>query len=169
MSWQVYVLGLMLASLVIGAEAAYATREGTRGRRSALVTMFGIAALPVAIVLHNLTSAVIDGEETVSFIVGVVVAPAAITLGTSGLALALRRDRLVLAAGFAIFATGLAVFPLFFIALLVSAAAGSPIETTGAVEALLLPVSLIAVTAGLIVAAFALASDDAPASARLGA
>ena len=160
MRWEIYVVSVMIASLVVGAEAAYATRDGRAGRRFAVVTMFGIAAFPLAVVLHNLASVTVDREETVSFIVGVLLAPAAITLGTIGLAFAMHRARPLAAAGFAVFAAGLGVFPLFVALLLASAAAGSPVDAGGTVESVLLPLSLAIATAGAIVTAFALAADD---------
>lgn len=161
MRWETYLIAAMLATLIIGAEAAYATRDGRRGRRPALVTMFGIAAFPVAVLLHNVASPLLDGEETVSFIVGVLMAPAAITLGTLGVAVAIRRTHRIAAAGFAAFGAGLSALPLYVIALFVSAAVDRPIAAEGVVASALLPSSLAVITGGVILAAFGLAAEDA--------
>ena len=160
MRWEVYIVGVMFASLVIGAEAAYATRDGRAGRTSALVTIFGIAAFPVAVVLHNLASALLVAEETVSFIVGVLIAPAAITLGTLGLGLALRRARPLAAVGFICFGAGLAALPVYAAVLFIDAALGATPGAQDVVQSVVLPLSLAVATAGAIVAAFALAAAD---------
>jgi hypothetical protein len=57
-----------------------------------IVAVIATAAFPLAIVLHNVLSAFIGGEEAVSFVIALLVAPGFIAAGTLGVALTLSRD-----------------------------------------------------------------------------
>jgi hypothetical protein len=160
MRWDAYVVTAMLASLVIAGEAVYAMANYHRTRTFGLITVLGVVAFPVAVVIHNVLSAMLGTEEAVSFILGAVIAPAAITSGALGMAFTLHATNAVAGAGFAMFGAGLAIFPVYLIATLVlSAVGGGEALRQEAFAATMPPVSLAILTAGVIVSAFGLAMD----------
>jgi hypothetical protein len=159
MRWDTYIVTALLSTLVIAIGTGYVIGEHPRARRAGLVTIFGMAAIPVAIVLHNALSALIGGEEAVSFLIGTIVAPAAVTLGTLALAYQLRGSAPVAATGFAVAGLGLLVFPLYVLAAFLASALGGEIARGGAFEAIVLPASLVALVGGSIVVSFGLAAS----------
>jgi hypothetical protein len=68
--------------------------ESFRATSLAAVVLAALAIAPfaVSIVLHNVLSAVFGGEEPVSFIIALLVAPGLIAAGTLGVAVTLSRD-----------------------------------------------------------------------------
>jgi hypothetical protein len=160
MRWDVYVVTVMLVSLVIAGETVYAMSNHHRTRTFGLITVLGVVAFPVAVLIHNVLSAMLGTDEAVSFVLGAVIAPAAITIGALGVAFALRGVQAVASAGFAIFGTGLAIFPLYLLAILVLTTVGGEVPSQEAFAATMLPVSLAVITAGVIVSAFGLAVDE---------
>jgi hypothetical protein len=160
MRWDVYVVTVMLASLVIAGEAVYAMASYRRTRTFGLITVLGVVAFPVAVLIHNVLSGLLGTDEAVSFIIGAVVAPAAITIGALGIAFSLRTAHAVASAGFAIFAAGLAIFPLYLISTFVLTAVEGDVMSQETFAATMLPVSLAVITAGVIVSCFGLAVDD---------
>jgi hypothetical protein len=151
MRWEIYIVAVMLASLVIAVEAVYAMANYHRARTFGLITVIGVVAFPVAVVVHNVLSAMLGTDEAVSFILGALIAPAAVTIGALGVAFALRGVQAVASAGFAIFGAGLAIFPLYVLAILVLTTVGGEVPSQEAFAATMLPVSLAVITAGVIV------------------
>ena len=160
MRWEIYIVIVMLASLVVAGEVVFAMANHHRTRTFGIITVFGVVAFPVAVVIHNVLSAMLGTDEAVSFIVGAVIAPAAITIGTLGVAFALRGAQAVASAGFAIFGAGLAIFPLYLISILVLSAVDAQVVSQETFAATMLPVSLAVMTAGVIVSSFGLAVGE---------
>ena len=100
MRWEIYIAAIMLASLIIAIETVYTMADHHRTRTFGVITVFGVVAFPIAVVIHNLVSAVLGTDEAVSFIVGAVVSPAAITIGALGVAFELRAENTLASAGF---------------------------------------------------------------------
>jgi hypothetical protein len=171
MQWSVFIPVVLVATLAIGVEVVFAMRDHPAARRSGLVAAFGIAAFPVAIVVHNALSAFIGGEEAVSFILGILVAPAAITAGTLGVAVALRDDPASrgLFAGLASAGAGLALFAGYMVfALVVTSLSGTNPPYQAAVESVVLPVSGLAIVGGALYAGIALVSGRRLGAHRFG-
>ena len=156
MSWQVFIPIVLFAIVVVGIVAVTAVREVPATRRWATVAVLAIASFPLAIVLHNVLSAFIGGEEAVSFVIALLVAPGFIAAGTLGVALTLSRDarfalvgRSMLLAG-----AGFAVFALYAVfALVVTAIAGGNPPFQSVIEQVVLGLSAAAMTLGAILAA----------------
>lgn len=157
---EMYVLAAMLASLVIGIETVYVMAGERRTRTFGVITVSGVVAFPVAVVLHNVVSALLGMDEAASFILGAVLAPAATTFGTLGIALVLRRTMPLAAAGFTLFGIGMALFPVYVVAVLLLTALSPGAVPRDQLEAVMLPASLAAIVAGDLVNAFALAAAD---------
>jgi len=158
MRWDVYIAATMLASLVVGANTLYLMAYRPRVRTYGLVTILGIVAFPVAVVLHNVISGVVNADETVSFLIGAVIAPGAITIGALGIAFTLGSADAVVSAGFALAGLGLAIFPLYVVGALIYSAAAGPFLPQEAFQYTLLPASLVAVTTGAMLAVCGLAT-----------
>jgi hypothetical protein len=158
MRWEIYIVTALIATLVIAVETIYIMQEHPRARRAGLVSVFGIVLFPVAIVLHNVLSALMRGEEAVSFILGVLVAPAAITFGTLGVAYLIADRMPLVAVGFTLAGVGLLALPAYVLSAVVVSAMGAEMARDGLFEAIALPASLVALAGGVIVVAFALAA-----------
>ena len=154
MSWQLFSPIVLLAIVIVGIVALTAVREVPATRPWATVAVLAIAAFPLAIVLHNVLSAFIGGEEAVTFVIALLVAPGFIAAGTLGVALTLTRDarfapvgRAMLLAG-----AGFALFALYAVfALVVTALAGPPFQSV--IEQVALGLSAVAMTVGATLAA----------------
>jgi hypothetical protein len=156
--WQVFIPVVLVSSVVVGVVVASTVREVAATRRWATVAVIGIAAFPVAIVLHNVLSALFGGEEVVSFVVALLVAPGFMAVGTLGVARALTRDErfaqvgawLVVACG------GLALFAIYAVAAVTVTALvrGSP-PLQAPIEAVALPLTAAAIALGAGLAAAA--------------
>jgi hypothetical protein len=155
-SWQLFIPIVLFAIVVVGIVALTAVREVPATRPWATVAVLAIASFPLAIVLHNVLSAFIDGEEAVSFVIALLVAPGFIAAGTLGVALTLSRDarfalvgRSMLLAG-----AGFAVFALYAVfALVVTAIAGGNPPFQSVIEQVALGLSAAAMALGAILAA----------------
>lgn len=156
MSWQLFIPIVLFAIVVVGIVAVTAVREVPATRPWATVAVLAIASFPLAIVLHNVLSAFIGGEEAVSFVIALLVAPGFIAAGTLGVALTLSRDarfalvgRSMLLAG-----AGFAVFALYAVfALVVTAIAGGNPPFQSVIEQAVLGLSAAAMTVGATLAA----------------
>ena len=156
MSWQLFIPIVLFAIVVVGIVTLTAVREVPATRPWATVAVLAIAAFPLAIVLHNVLSAFIGGEEAVSFVIALLVAPGFIAAGTLGVALTLSRDArfalvgrsmLLAGAGFA----GFAFYAVF--ALVVTAIAGGNPPFQSVIEPVALGLSAAAMALGAILAA----------------
>ena len=150
-SWSLFILAALVSMLVAGAVLLISARRHSALRPWATVVGASVAAMPLAIVLHNLVSALIGGEEAVFFVVALVVAPAAFAVGVVGAGLALTRNASDRSVGVSLLVAGggMALFELYMIgALLVTTVLGGNPPWQGPIEAVVLPVSLLALTGG---------------------
>ena len=155
MTWPVFIPLVLLAIVVLGIVIASAVNQVPATRPWATTAALAIAAFPVSIVLHNVLSAVFGGEEEVTFIFALLVAPGLIAAGTLGAAITLGRDArfarvgkslLVVGAGLVLFA----VYALF--ALAVTAITGGNPPYQALMEAIALAVSAGTVVIGTLLA-----------------
>lgn len=156
MSWELFIPVVLFAIVVVGIVIATTVREVPATRPWSMVAVLAIAVFPLAIVLHNVFSAFIGGEEAVSFVIALLVAPGFIAAGTLGVTLTLSRDArfarvgrsmLLAGGGFVLFA----VYALF--ALVVTAIAGGNPPLQAVIEPVVLGVSAAAMTLGAVLAA----------------
>lgn len=156
MSWQLFIPIVLFAIVVVGIVALTAVREVPATRPWATVAVLAIASFPLAIVLHNVLSAFIGGEEAVSFVVALLVAPGFIAAGTVGVAITLRRDARFAQVGLSMLLAGVgfALFALYAIfALVVTSVAGGNPPLQAVIEQVALGVSAAAMALGAILAA----------------
>jgi hypothetical protein len=160
MPWSLFIPVVLLAALAIGIEIVVAMSDHPAIRPVGLIAIFGVVVFPVAIVVHNAVSAFIGGEEAVSFILGLVVAPAAITLGTIGVAVRLWDEgATALFLGFAAAGAGMAMFAAYLlVGFVASALLRTDIAGPGA-EIAFLAVAGLVILAGAAYTAFVLVRD----------
>lgn len=160
MDWELFVPAMLAAILAIGAVAALAARDVPALRPWAVCAALAIAAMPVAIVLHNVLSALTGGEEAVTFIVALVVAPVGITVGTLGAAFTLRSDPRFATVGswLALAGAGLLLFAAYSVfALFITTLEGGSPPYQASIEAVILSLTLAATLGGAILAAITFA------------
>ncbi len=150
-------VGILLAPVLLGIVLIVIARRYPETRRWALITGVSVAAIPVAIVLHNVLSAIVGGEEGVSFVVALVVAPAGFAVGALGVGLRLARSGRAWEVGvsIAIAGAGMALFVAYmvFAFVVTTIERGNP-PYQASIESIVLPVVLIAVVGGSLSALF---------------
>lgn len=155
MIWPVFIAVVLLAIVVVGVVIATALKEVPATRPWATTAALAIAAFPLSIVLHNVLSALFGGEEAVSFIIALLVAPGLIAAGTLGVAVTLSRDARFTRVGLSLLVAG-AGFVLFavyaFFALAVTAITGSNPPYQAFIEAIALAVSAATMVIGVVLA-----------------
>lgn len=119
MPYEIVIPAVAIAALVLGGVIAVAARSDRHLRPWATVTAVGVVAMPLAVVLHNLLSSLIDGEEAVSFILALFVAPVLIAIGVIGSSVVLLRERHDLGIGVALGAAGMGIFAAYMLFVLV--------------------------------------------------
>ena len=154
---QALFIGILLAPVLLGIVLVLVARRYPETRRWAAVTGISIATIPVAIVLHNVLSAIAGGEEGVSFVVALVVAPAGFAVGALGVGLRLARSgrSWELGASIAIAGAGMALFVAYmvFAFVVTTIERGNP-PYQAPIESIVLPVALIALVGGSLSALF---------------
>ncbi|HEY6957536.1 MAG TPA: hypothetical protein VI814_01795 [Candidatus Limnocylindria bacterium] len=162
MIWWLFVPVMVLATMLVGIVATLAARVHPIIRFAATVSALSAVAMPVAIVLHNITSAWIGADDAVTFIVALLVAPAAFALGTFVLARDLEKDerRSAMARGFTIAASGVSLMVAYVVFDLVIAMFGDVPEYVAVVEAIVLPVAALVTAVGAAMSAIALAREN---------
>lgn len=158
MFWPIFIPVALLAIVVVGIVIATAVHQVPAIRPWAAVAALAIAAFPVSIVLHNLLSAVFGGEEALTFIIALLVAPGLIAAGTLGVAVSLSRDARFARVGMSLLVAG-AGFVLFavyaFFALAVTAITGGNPPYQAFIEATALLVSAATMIIGTVLAVVA--------------
>lgn len=160
MDWELVIPMLLVGILAIGAVVALAAREVPAVRPWAVGAALAVVAMPVAIVLHSVLSALVGGEEAITFIIALVVAPAGITIGTLGAAFALRSDArfATVGASLALAGAGLLLFSAYTIfALVVTTLEGGNPPYQAPVESIMVPLAIAATVGGAILAVVTLA------------
>lgn len=162
MSAALFLPVMVLATMLAGIVAALAARAHPRTRAAATVVAGSAVAIPAFLILHEVLSGVIGDHEPMSFIVAVVVAPAAFAIGSSFEARDLsdgRRDRL-LATGFLLTGAGVAAMVVDLTVAFAVGAMGQGAPQFADIEAVIGPVIGLATAAGSAMAAFALAREN---------
>ncbi|MBI2323769.1 MAG: hypothetical protein HYU87_02235 [Chloroflexi bacterium] len=154
---QALFIGILLAPVLLGIVLVMVARRYPETRGWAAVAGISVALIPVAIVLHNVLSAIVGGEEGVSFVVALVVAPAGFAVGALGVGLRLARSGRAWEIGvsIAIAGAGMALFVAYMVVALVVTTierGNPPYQAT--VQAIVLPVALIALVGGSLSALF---------------
>jgi hypothetical protein len=153
--WPFFVAVVLIAIVVVGIIIATAVDQVPASRPWATVAALAIAALPLSIVLHNVLSAVFGGEEAVSLIIAVLVAPGLITAGTLGVAVTLSRDARFAMVGrsLVVSGAGLVVFAVYAVfALVVTAVTGGNPPYQPFIEATALALSAATIAIGTVLA-----------------
>lgn len=164
--YQLVIPAIVLSALVIGAVLAFAARSSRRVRRWLALSALGIAAMPLAIVLHNVLSAFIEGDEAISFIVALAVAPLLIAIGLVGVARVLLRERRDLGIAVALGAAGIGTFALYMLFLLIvtTAAGGNP-TWQGVSDAIVMTAATLAAAGGALSSVLVSVRGGRPATA----
>lgn len=164
--YQLIIPAVALSMLVVAAVVAIAARTTPHLRPWTIVAVLGVVAMPAAIVLHNILSAFINGEEAVSFIVALTVAPLCIAVGIIGSARVLLRERHDLGIAVSVAAAGIGVFAAYMLfALVVTTIEGGNPAYQGPIELVALPIGTLASVLGAAMSVFALARGGRRATA----
>ena len=120
MSWEIFIPTALVAMVGVGVTLVLAARRSPYVRPWALLAAIALAAMPVAIVMHNLVSAIFGVEEAVFFIAALVIAPVGFALGTlgSGITLVQKGSRAI-GASLVLGGAGMALFGLYSLVALV--------------------------------------------------
>lgn len=162
MIWWLFIPVMVLATMLVGIVATLAARVHPAIRFAATVCALSAVAMPVAIVLHNATSAWIGADDAVTFIAALLVAPAAFALGTYVLARDLEAEqrRSAMARGFTIAASGVSLMVAYVVFDLVIATFGDPPDYQPMVESVVLPFAALVTAVGAAMSAIALAREN---------
>lgn len=164
MEWE-FVIGASLASMVIiGGVLAITGPSEDRAHIWLKVVVGSVAAMPVAIVLHSVTSAVLGGEESVFFLIALIGAPAGFAIGTLGAGLALARaGRRWTGTSLVVASMGMVLFALYGIfALIITSIEGRNPPYQATVQDIVLPVSVALLAGGALSALGSLVVRRAP-------
>lgn len=155
--WRLIIPAIVLAMLVVASAILLSARDIRRVRPWAVVMAVGVLSMPLAIVLHNVLSALINGEEAISFILALNVAPLLITVGIIGAARVLLVERRDLGIGVALAAGGIAVFAAYMtFVLIVTTILGRNPEWQTATDALAMIVAAAASVSGALLSLVAM-------------
>lgn len=155
MDFRLFAAGAIVAAVIVGLVLALASRRYPDARPWARLAAISIAALPVGVLVHNVVGALTGGEEATSFVVALVIAPAGFAIGTVGAGLAVARRRSEVGASLLVAGAGMALLGLYAVfALVVTAIERGNPPYQASIEAVVLPVSLLALTGGALSAMF---------------
>lgn len=154
--WPVFFVVAIASGLAMATLLWLLARSERGVRRWAIVVTASAVAIPAAIVLHNVLSAFIGGDEAISFVLALLVAPALLMVGAVGGGLAMMRQP-ALGAPILLYAAGMALFALYSLfALIITTVTGGNPAYQGAVEAVVVPVAALAMLAGVFMTGRAL-------------
>ena len=160
--WPVFFGVVVLCGVVVAIELWLVARSEPGVRPWAVIAAGSAAAVPLAIVAHNVLSALIQGEEAISFILALFVAPAGLMVGAIGGGLALLRHDRDLGASILLYATGMGLFAAYALfALIVTSIVGENPSYQRAIEIVVLSIAALAMSVGVIGTARALMSRKA--------
>ncbi|HEY6959510.1 MAG TPA: hypothetical protein VI814_11855 [Candidatus Limnocylindria bacterium] len=164
--YQLVIPSIALAALVLGGVVAIAARRVRDIRPWVVVAALGVAAMPLAIILHNVVSAWVGGDEGITFVIALLVAPLCIAVGLVGTAAVLVRQRHALAVPVAIGAGGIALFALYmgFLFVVTTAVGGNP-DWQSYSDALVMTVATLAAIGGALWSVVAIVRVGRPAAA----
>jgi hypothetical protein len=155
--WGVFIIVAIVSMLVVAVELYPVARRDRAARPWAILAAASAVAVPVSIVVHNVASAVIGGQEAVSFILALLVAPAGFAVGTLAAGIVTLRSDKTLGARIMLAGLGLAIFAGYMLfALVVTAIEGSNPPYQAVVEPFALLAAALAMAAGAIGTALSL-------------
>ena len=162
MTWWLFVPVMVLATMLVGIVAALTAQAHPAVRFAATVSALSAVAMPVAIVLHDVASAWLGTDDAVTFIVALLVAPAAFALGTFVLARDLDAEQRhsAIARAFTIAASGVSLMVANVVFDLVAGMFGELPEYAAAVEDVVLPVAALVTAIGATMSAIAVAREN---------
>lgn len=151
--WSLFIPVLAISLLLLAAILGVKARSIAAVRPWMVVTVLAALAFPLSIVLHNVLSGVTGGEEGISFVVALLVAPLGFTIGLLGGALAVRARERELGSWLLLAGGGVALFALYMLfALVVTTIEGGNPPYQAPIESVVMPVSALAVTTGTVAA-----------------
>ncbi len=154
--YQLIIPAVALSMLVVAAALAIATRSTPHLRPWTIVAAVGVVAMPAAVVLHNVFSAIAGGEEGISFVVALMVAPLCIAIGVIGAARVLLRERHDLGVAVSVAGAGIGIFAAYMVfALVVTTIEGTNPSYQAPVEFVALPLATVATVAGAVMSVLA--------------
>jgi hypothetical protein len=155
--WGVFIIVAIVSMLAVAVELYPVARRDRAARPWAILAAASALAVPAAIVVHNVASALIGGEEAVSFILALLVAPAGFAIGTLGAGVvSLRSDR-TLGGRILLAGLGLAIFAGYMLfALVVTTIEGGNPPYQAVLEPFALLAAALAMAAGAIGTAWSL-------------
>lgn len=149
--WGVFIIVAVISMLAVAVELYPVARRDRAARPWAILAAASALALPAAIVVHNVASALIGGEEAVSFILALLVAPAGFAIGTLGAGVVTLRSDKTLGARILLAGFGLAIFAGYMLfALVVTTVEGGNPPYQAILEPLALLAAAVAMAAGAI-------------------
>jgi hypothetical protein len=149
--WPLFFVVAAASACVMAIELWLASAASSRVRPWAALTTACAVALPLAIVAHNILSVVLQGEEVVSFILALLVAPAGVMVGLLGAGAVLVRTHRSFGASVLLMGSGMALFAVYALfALVFSSATGSTPAFQTAIEPFVLLVAMAAIAGGTV-------------------
>lgn len=158
------ILRMVMPIVVLGVVALFVEMVVARRRHPAVrgavtLALLALAALPAAIVLHNVISAFTGGDEAVSFFVALLT-PLLVAIATVSAAVRLHREPGASALGFGVAGLGLGLLGAFILLSLVLSelGGGGPPQQRwlAPLATVVVPLGAVAVVAGAAYEAFAL-------------
>jgi hypothetical protein len=149
--WGVFIIVAVVSMLAVAVELYPVARRDRAARPWAILAAASAIAVPAAIVVHNVASALIGGEEAVAFILALLVAPAGFAIGTLGAGIATLRSDSTLGARIMLAGVGLATFAGYSLfALVVTTIEGGNPPYQAVVEPFALLAAALAMAGGAI-------------------
>jgi hypothetical protein len=140
---------VLLGLLALGVEMFVEMRRHPAVRRAARLALLAIVAFPLIILLHGALSALVGGEEGVSFFAAVFM-PLVLAVTILAVAQRLRHEPGATALGFGIAGAGLGLLGVFLLLATVATGLGWPVGERGVtrVARAIVPLASLAVLAG---------------------
>jgi hypothetical protein len=149
--WGVFIIVAVISMLGVAVELYPVARRDRAAGPWAILAAASAVAVPAAIVVHNVASALIGGEEAVSFTLALLVAPAGFAIGTLGAGVVTLRSDRTLGARIMLAGLGLAIFAGYMLfALVVTTIEGRNPPYQAIVEPFALLAAALAMAAGAI-------------------
>jgi hypothetical protein len=148
---------VLLGLLALGVEMFVEMRRHPAVRRAARLALLAIVAFPLLILLHGALSALVGGEEGVSFLAAVFM-PLVLAVAILAVAQRLRHEPGATAHGFGIAGAGLGLLGVFLLLAMVASGLGWPMGERGvtSVAKAIVPLATLAVLGGAAYEAVAL-------------
>lgn len=164
--WPLVILAAVVSMIAVAMVLAVVGRSERTARPWARLAVLSAAAMPLAIVMHNVLSALIQGEEAVSFVFALVVAPVGFAVGTLGAGFALaQRGRWEVGASLSIAGGAMTIFGLCFVFVLVATSIAGDRGYGLVLEVVIVP-AVLALAAGAIASAVTVVSTRLVPSPR---